>query len=135
AGAESNNRNIRDIDIAPFVNVVVSEDAARAREAARLPLAYYVGGMGNFYHASLSRLGHTAEADRIRHLWRSGRPKQAIAAVTDEMVDKIAICGPLEICRARLDEMHALGALLPIVPIPTEGTTSEKCRIIESLIA
>jgi hypothetical protein len=51
------------------------------------------------------------------------------------MVDSIAVCGPLEDCRARVDEMYEFGATLPLVPIPTEGTTAEKCRRIESLFA
>jgi hypothetical protein len=50
------------------------------------------------------------------------------------MVDCIAICGSLESCRAGLDDMYACGATLPLVPIPTEGSTKEKCRVIESLI-
>jgi F420-dependent oxidoreductase-like protein len=134
AGAEGAERDSNQIEIAPFVNVVVSEDLARARNQARLPLAYYLGGMGDFYHDALSRLGFAAEADRIRELWQAGRRKSAIAEVTDEMVDSIAICGPLETCRARLDEMHAFGATLPLISIPAEGNTSEKCRLIEVLI-
>jgi F420-dependent oxidoreductase-like protein len=133
-GGERAARDLTKIDIAPFVNVVVSDDLARARNEARLPLAYYVGGMGNYYHDSLAGLGFQDEADRIRDLWQAGRPKEAIKSVTDSMVDAVAICGPLESCRARLDEMPKFGATLTIVPVPSNGSTAEKCRIIESLI-
>jgi F420-dependent oxidoreductase-like protein len=133
-GAESSKRDPGRIEIAPFVNVVVSEDLKKAHNQARLPVGYYVGGMGDYYHDSLSRLGFADEADKIRELWQAGRPKSAIAAVTDEMVDSIAICGSIERCRARLDEMYSHGATLPLVPIPAEGNVSEKCRTIESLI-
>jgi F420-dependent oxidoreductase-like protein len=135
AGARAAGRNASAIEIAPFVNVIVSDDRARARNRARLPVAYYMGGMGHYYHASLSRLGLGSEADRIRDLWQSGRPKEAIRAVTDEMVDRIAICGPAEQARERLDEICSRGATLPLVPIPAEGSTAEKIRAIESLIA
>ena len=134
-GAEDAGRDATRIEVAPFVNVVVSDDVARARNQARLPLAYYVGGMGDYYHASLGRMGFSTEVDRIRELWQAGRRKDAMAAITNEMVDSIAICGSLEHCRAQLDKMYALGATLPLIPIPTEGNTSEKCRVIESLIA
>jgi F420-dependent oxidoreductase-like protein len=134
-GAEGLGRDATRIEVAPFVNVVASDDVARARNQARLPLAYYVGGMGDYYHASLSRLGFGAEADRVQALWQAGRRKDAMAAITDEMIDSIAICGSLEHCRAKLDEMYALGATLPLIPIPTEGSPAEKCRVIESLIA
>jgi len=134
AGADASQRDTGQIEVAPFVNVVVSEDVKKARNQARLPLAYYVGGMGDYYHDSLTRLGFADEADRIRELWQAGRPKSAIAAVTDEMVDSIAICGTIENCRARLDEMFLEGATLPLVPIPAEGNVTEKCRTIEALI-
>ena len=127
-GADSVGREMSRIEVAPFINV------AGSNEAARLSLAYYVGGMGEYYHGTLSRLGFSAEAETIRQLWHSGRPRDAIRAVTDEMVDAIAICGPLESCRQRLDEMYALGATLPIVPIPAEGSTMDKCRFIERIV-
>ncbi|MEW6211559.1 MAG: LLM class flavin-dependent oxidoreductase [Acidobacteriota bacterium] len=132
-GAESAGRDGQ-IEIAPFVNVVVSRDLKQARDRARLPLAYYTGGMGDFYHRSLSRLGFAQEAALIRNLWQSGRRKSAIQAVTDEMVDAIAICGSAEECRDRLDDMKLLGATIPIVAMPDDGTIAEKCRVIESLI-
>ena len=135
AGAEAAGRDARQIEVAPFVNVIVSDDASQARNRARLPLSYYVGGMGDYYHASLSRLGFGAEADRVRELWQAGRRKDAMAAISDEMVDQVAICGSLEYCRAKLEETYGYGATLPLIPIPAEGTTAEKCRLIESLIA
>jgi F420-dependent oxidoreductase-like protein len=134
AGAQSATRDPDQIEIAPFVNVVVSDDPAKALERARMPLAYYIGGMGDYYHRSLSRLGFAEEAGRVRELWQAGRSKEAIKAVTAEMVDAIAICGSIESCRSKLDEMFATGATLPIVPIPGDGTTAQKCRVIEALI-
>ncbi|HJZ67867.1 MAG TPA: LLM class flavin-dependent oxidoreductase, partial [Blastocatellia bacterium] len=133
-GAASVQRDVNSIAIAPFVNVIVSDDAAKARNQARLPLAYYVGGMGNYYRDALARLGFDAEVDQIRELWQAGRRKSAMAAVTDEMVDAVAVCGTLENCRARLDEMCGFGATVPLVPIPAEGSPSERCRAIEALI-
>jgi len=135
SGAEGSSRDANRIEIAPFVNVVVGSDLAKARNQARLPLAYYVGGMGDYYYASLSRLGFSIEADRVRELWQAGRPKQALAAVTDEMIDSIAICGGIETCKARLDELHSFGATLPLIPIPASGSTADKCRFLESLMS
>jgi F420-dependent oxidoreductase-like protein len=131
---QSSNRPAGAIEVAPFVNVVAVEDLAMARKSARLPLAYYIGGMGEYYHAMLSRLGFGGEADQVRELWKAGRPKDAMRAVTDDMVDAIAICGPVEVCKARLEEFYTYGATLPIIPIPSGGTTEEKCETIRSLI-
>lgn len=135
AGAEASGRDANRIEIAPFVKVVVSDDLAKARNSARLPLAYYIGGMGDYYHAALSRLGFSAEANRVRELWQAGRPKEAIRAVTNEMVDRIAICGSLDECRHALDQTFDAGATLVLIPIPQEGTLAQKCRLIEALIA
>jgi F420-dependent oxidoreductase-like protein len=134
SGAENSKRDPDQIEIAPFVNVVVSDDSDKARNQARLPLAYYIGGMGDYYLASLSRLGFADEAAHVRELWQDGRPRRAIAAVTDQMVDSIAICGSIESCRSRIDQMYSQGATIPLVPIPADGRVSEKCRTIESLI-
>jgi len=133
-GAEIAGRDSAKIEMAPFVNVVVSDDVNRARNEARLPLAYYIGGMGDYYHASLSRLGFSAEADRVRELWQAGKPRSAIAAVSDAMVDQIAIVGTIEDCKRAIDEMYSEGATLPLVPIPPDGTLEEKCRVLEALI-
>ncbi len=134
AGCEAASREVSEIEIAPFVNTKVSDDLTSARKAARLPLAYYIGGMGDFYRDSLSRLGFAEEASKIHRLWQTGRRKEAINCVTDAMVDAVTICGSLETCRAGLDQMQTYGATVTLVPMPNEGTTAEKCSVIESLI-
>ena len=134
-GAESANRELSAIEIAPMVNVIVSDDLAAARQQLRLPIAYYVGGMGDFYHASLARLGFAEEAGRVRVAWQAGRPGEAIRAISDEMVDRLAICGPVDLCRERLDHLRASGATLPVIAMPAAGTTAEKIRILESLVS
>ncbi len=135
SGAELVNRDVNKIEIAPFVNTLVSDELTEAKKSARLPLAYYIGGMGDFYRSSLARLGFQEEASMIQALWQARRRKEAIRAVTDEMVAQVAICGSLEYCRTQLDALYVQGATLPLVPVPNEGSTTEKIHIIESLIA
>ena len=132
-GTAQTSRDIVSIDIAPFVNVVVSDNAAAARDSARLPLAYYIGGMGRFYFESLTRLGFAREAARIRELWEAGKPREAIKSVPDSMVDAVSICGSVGECRSRLADLYSKGATTVLVPIPSEGSTLEKCRLIEEL--
>ncbi len=135
SGAARVNRDANNIEIAPFVNTLVADDLAKARKSARLPLAYYIGGMGDFYRQSLARLGFPDEARMIQMLWQAGRRKEAIRAVTDEMVARVAICGSLDYCTAELDGMVMQGATLPLVPIPNQGSITEKIHLLESLIA
>src|SRR5262249_19081582 len=133
-GAERVGRDPSSIDVAPMVNCIVSEDINQARRTARVPLAYYIGGMGPYYHGVLSRLGFGPEGNKMQEGWRAGRHKEAMRAVSDEMVDRVAICGPLDSCRAALDKMPEHGASLTLIPIPRDGTTADKVRLLESLM-
>ena len=128
------NRDVNKITIAPFINTIVSDDLAKARRTARLPLAYYIGGMGNFYRDSVSRLGFAEEADMIHRLWQAGRRKEAINTVSDTLVDAVAICGSLDECKRRINQVYTYGATLPLVPLPSDGTIKEKIRLLEVLM-
>src|SRR5207302_1678000 len=58
-GAARGGRSLAGFDIAPTVNVFVTDDLQRARDAMRPFIALYVGGMGsrkqNFYNQLVSR--------------------------------------------------------------------------------
>ena len=106
-------------DIAPSVNVVVSNDVDAARDALRPLLALYVGGMGargaNFYNALVRRYGYEAEAERIQTLYLEGKKREAIAAVPDALVDDVALVGPRERIRDRLEAWRESGATTLLV--------------------
>src|SRR5437588_9705988 len=60
-GAARSGKSLDDFDIAPTVNVFVTNDLQAARDAMRPFIALYVGGMGsreqNFYNRLVSRYG------------------------------------------------------------------------------
>jgi F420-dependent oxidoreductase-like protein len=95
-----------DFDIAPNVNVALDDDVERARDAVRPLLALYVGGMGsrdkNFYNQLMVRYGFEAAAKEVQDLYLSGKKEEAMAALPDELIDTVAICGPRERVRERL---------------------------------
>jgi F420-dependent oxidoreductase-like protein len=92
--------------IAPTVLVAIDDDIDRARAAVRPRLALHIGGMGargkNFYHALVTRYGFASEADEIQDLYLSGDREGANGAVTDEMVDDLALVGPTRKVAERL---------------------------------
>jgi F420-dependent oxidoreductase-like protein len=94
-------------EIAPTVNVLVGDDVQAARDALKPHIALYVGGMGargkNFYNALVRRYGWEPEAERIQELYLGGHQREAIAAVPDELVDALALVGPKERIRDRLE--------------------------------
>src|SRR5947208_13102519 len=94
-------------EIAATVSVLVGDDVGALRDALKPYLALYVGGMGakgkNFYNALVRRYGWEAEAERIQELYLGGKQREAIAAVPDELVDAVALVGPKERIRERLE--------------------------------
>lgn len=98
-------------DIAPMVAVVVGDDAAACRNLVKPRLALYIGGMGargkNFYNDLACRYGYEGEAKRIQEFYLAGRKEEATAAVPDRLVDEVALCGPRERIRERLEAWKA----------------------------
>jgi F420-dependent oxidoreductase-like protein len=94
-------------EIAATVSVLVGDDVGALRDALKPYIALYVGGMGakgkNFYNALVRRYGWEAEAERIQELYLGGQQRDAIAAVPDELVDALALVGPKERIRDRLE--------------------------------
>jgi alkanesulfonate monooxygenase SsuD/methylene tetrahydromethanopterin reductase-like flavin-dependent oxidoreductase (luciferase family) len=101
------------------VNVVVSDDLEAARDMMRPLLALYIGGMGargaNFYNALFRRYGYEAESERIQELYLEGKQREAIAAVPDSLIDDVALVGPPERIRERLDAWRESGATTLLV--------------------
>jgi alkanesulfonate monooxygenase SsuD/methylene tetrahydromethanopterin reductase-like flavin-dependent oxidoreductase (luciferase family) len=76
-------------------------------------LALYIGGMGakgrNFYNDLACRYGYEREAAVIQDLYLAGRKEEAVAAVPDALVDEVALVGPREAIRDRLEAWRAAG--------------------------
>lgn len=109
AGAEAVGRSLRDVAISPQVSTYVTDDVAAARDRERPHLAFYIGGMGVFYHQYMHRIGFGAEADRIRHAYQTRERDQAARLVTDEMVDAVTIIGNPQQCREQMQAFFAAG--------------------------
>src|SRR4051812_48627078 len=79
---------------------VVNPDVEAAADMVRPYLALYAGGMGargaNFHFEAIARAGFEAEATKIQELYLAGNKKDAIAAVTTEMGESMALIGPPE---------------------------------------
>src|SRR5207253_5585133 len=71
AGAEEAGRTLQDIAMARQVSIYVTDDIAAARDRERPHIAFYIGGMGVFYHQYFHRIGFGAGADRVRHAYQA----------------------------------------------------------------
>jgi probable F420-dependent oxidoreductase len=106
------------ICIAPMVLTAVADDRDSGRAAAREHIAFYMGAMGPHYRGFVARFGFEKEVEAIRVAWAAKQHAEARAAVTDEMVDEIAVAGTPDECRAKLAAVRAAGADLPILFFP-----------------
>jgi F420-dependent oxidoreductase-like protein len=101
-----NGKSFEDFDVAPSVNVFVSDDLSSARDAMRPYVALYVGGMGsrkqNFYNALVQRYGFEDAAREVQHLYLEGFKDEAAAALPAELIDAVTLCGPADVVRERL---------------------------------
>jgi F420-dependent oxidoreductase-like protein len=102
----ANGKGFDDFEIAPTVNVFVTDDAAAARDAMRPYVALYVGGMGsrdkNFYNALVQRYGFEDAARRVQDLYLEGKRDEAMAALPDELIDTVSLCGSPDLVRERI---------------------------------
>jgi len=93
-------------EIAATVTTIVTDDVRAALEFAKIPLAFYIGGMGakdkNFHLDLIGRLGYAEHAQKVQELFLSGRRQEAIKAVPDELADSISLLGPIDRIRERL---------------------------------
>ena len=121
AGASKGGRSPESIEIAPFMRVLVDDDAARARDEVRPWVALYVGGMGsrgkNFYKETVSRYGFAEDATAIQELYLGGRKLEAIKRVPDALVDAITLAGPDGLIKERLAACAQAGVTLLIAAI------------------
>ena len=104
--ARAGGKGFGDFEIAPTVNVFVTDDVAAARDAMRPYVALYVGGMGsrdkNFYNALVQRYGFSDAARQVQDLYLEGKRDEAMAALPDELIDTVSLCGPPDVVRERL---------------------------------
>lgn len=94
-------------EIACPVTVVVNDDTQAAIEWVKLTMAFYIGGMGakskNFHLDVVSRFGFEEAAHKVQDLFLGGDRDAAVKAVPDELCDGIALCGPLDRIKERLE--------------------------------
>jgi len=132
-GAATSGRDPGEVEVAPFITCVVNDNKGAARNAARMPLAFYIGGMGDFYYNMLCRMGYEREAGAVRKAWKEKRRGEALQEISDKMIDATAITGSVEECRERLQDVYTAGVTLPLIPLQNVGGGPATRKIIEGL--
>ena len=140
-GAARGGRSLEHFDIAPTVQVCVSDDLESARNQMRPFLALYVGGMGsrekNFYNALVRRYGFEDEARDVQELYLEGRREDAMARLSDELIDTVSLVGTPAHVRDRLAVYREAGVgTLGVVPLAFDKQQRlHELRLIAELAA
>jgi F420-dependent oxidoreductase-like protein len=136
-GAARAGRSLEGFDIAPTVNLCISDDVDRARDLMRPFIALYVGGMGsrkrNFYNQLVRRYGFEREAEVIQDLYLEGKRTEAMAAIPDGLIDLVSLCGTRDAVKERLELYRQVGVgTLGVTPV---AFTAEQRREQLTLLA
>jgi F420-dependent oxidoreductase-like protein len=141
AGAQRAGRSLDGFEMAPSVQSYVSDDRESARDRMRPMLALYVGGMGsrqqNFYNQLVRRYGFEDAARTVQDLYLEGKKDEAAAALPDELIDRVTLCGPKEHVRDRLAAFRdaGVGTLTITTMAYTPEERIEQLRAIAELAA
>jgi F420-dependent oxidoreductase-like protein len=119
--------------VAPTVFASIGDDLAACRDEIRPRIAMHVGGMGskdtNFYKSLVERYGYEEEAQVIQDRFLSRDRAGAVAAVSDELVDDLALVGP----RGHVAEQLAAWKDGPITTLIVEPTRDDAIELVAEL--
>ena len=97
-------------------------------------LALYIGGMGargmNFYNTLACRYGYAEAAAKVQDLYLSGQKEAAAAAIPDELVDEMSLCGP----KARIAEKLKAWHTVPITTLIVTPVTPDAVAIMAEVM-
>lgn len=119
------------LDVVLTVPVVLDEPEARG--VVRESLAAY--GVIDVYNRHLMRQGFEVEARDLREAWERRSWQDGVVAVSDAMVESLAICGDLAECRDQIAAYEEAG-IMTLLLAPVTRVTDAKARharIVENL--
>ena len=133
-GAEKAGRDPSTIDVACYVRTAVVDDVEAAKPWLRQRIAYYF--TMDYYVRYFEQRGFQGEAAAISAALAGGDHEAAAAAVTDAMLDELAVVGSAEECREKIDSLRGSGLQIPVVaPFVQGGDAMASFRaVIETFV-
>jgi len=88
-----------DFEVAATITIIPTDDLEAGANFIRPMLALYMGGMGargaNFHHDVFIRMGWEGVAKKVQDLYLEGRKDEAIREIPLELVQDVALIGPM----------------------------------------
>jgi 5,10-methylenetetrahydromethanopterin reductase len=130
--AQKAGRDPNGITVSPYVPCAVSDDTDEAYATIRNHLAYYLGSSDGYKNAAA--LSFPDQAARISDAWREGNRNAAREAVTDEMMDQLAIVGPPGGAREQFERLVSRDVIDDvIVTIPIGASDNLRKQTVREL--
>jgi probable F420-dependent oxidoreductase len=119
-GAARAGRDASRDEVVCRFQVGVTDDLPAARNLIRLAFTGYVAQP--VYNAYFRWCGFETEAAAVAEAFARGDRAASAAAMSDELIDRIAILGPATRCREQIAEFVAAGVTTPVIsPIATDA--------------
>jgi alkanesulfonate monooxygenase SsuD/methylene tetrahydromethanopterin reductase-like flavin-dependent oxidoreductase (luciferase family) len=112
-GAERAGRDPSMLEVVSRFQTIVTDDVAGARRALRFMMGPYFAT--SVYNRFVAWCGFPEEAAAILAGWQAKDRARNLAAVTDDMIDRLAIIGPAAHCRERLAAFVRAGVTTPMI--------------------
>jgi len=131
-GAERAGKNWQDIEIVNRAMVLCTDDKERGRALFRAAFGpYYATPV---YNKFLAWAGYTEAANTISEGWAEKNREKTASAMTDEMIDEIAIIGSREEIQARI-QADADGGVHTHIIAPLAATAEDVDNTFEAFTA
>ena len=119
-GAAKSGRDASDIITAPFTTVLPLPGDLGKQKAKEI-VAFYIGGMGDYYKELVSGFGYDEAAELVDQTYKNKETrKKAWEAVPDEMMNALMIAGDPKHCVEELRRRREYGIGLPILNLPND---------------
>ena len=105
--------------ISGYLRVAVTNDLAEGRASLQREIARYAGG--SHYRSYFKDTGFDEEMAGAQAA-RDHADNPAMAeAIGERMQSELGVVGPAEVCRARIEELRAMGLTKPVIAPLTVG--------------
>lgn len=124
SGADEAGRDSKEIDIAAYTSFSVADSDEKAKEAAKPVVVFIVSATPSVV---LERHGiPTEDASKVRGALKSGKFGEAMASITEAMLNSFCIHGTPADCTKRIEEISKSGVTQLVIgsPIGPDPLTS-----------
>jgi alkanesulfonate monooxygenase SsuD/methylene tetrahydromethanopterin reductase-like flavin-dependent oxidoreductase (luciferase family) len=112
-----------------------SEETKRARMEVARNIAFYVGSMGRYYAANLSKLGFEDSVKKIQKAHAEEGSSAAAESVDDDLIDDLSFVGDVEKIREKILTLPP--TLIPVFAIDTikdRNASNIRLNLLQPLI-